>query len=262
MSTAEGTNALLTAPGCQESSHGPLLSLGELRQHVGGSCDLLRNGALKIEDGRALSGERRLGRLDRGERPVDLGQDRARGAGRRPGLLRSTPRLLDLAQTIQRVLQEQRSSCEGGQPFARLKVSLLPKLLLQLDHVEGRMAAQDRLGGGQLEIHLPARLVQMFPDRLALGGLGQRPGQGADQPRYLCGACRDLRHGNRVRGGRRGGSARRARRRGSRFHRRGLILGRGEVGRSKQGEGRKQKPSERNPSAPEARHSAVRDAGL
>jgi hypothetical protein len=91
---------------------------------------LLRNGALKIQDGVALGNERRLRRLDPGERPVDLGEGGRRCAGRHRSLPCLTPRLLDLDETMQRVLQERRSPREGAEPRARLKVSLLPELLL------------------------------------------------------------------------------------------------------------------------------------
>ena len=61
---------------------------------------------------------------------VDLGEDCWRCAGRHRGLPCLTPRLLDLGQTTQRVLQERRSPREGPEPCARLKVSLLPESLL------------------------------------------------------------------------------------------------------------------------------------
>jgi hypothetical protein len=184
----------------QDSAYGLLLCQGEPRQHVGGSRDLLRDGALKVEDGRTLIRERRFGRLDGGERSVYLREDRPGGAGRHGGFPRLTPRCLDLAQPIQGVLQEQCASGEGAQPLVRLKLSLLPELLLELDHVEGRMAAQDRLGVGQLEIDPRARLAQLSADRLTLGSLGQLPGQAAEQLGHLRGAGRDLHHRNRVRG--------------------------------------------------------------
>ena len=63
----------------QDSPHGPLLRLGELRQRGGRPCHLLGDDALKIQHGGALSHERRLGRLDGGKRLVDLNED---GRGR------------------------------------------------------------------------------------------------------------------------------------------------------------------------------------
>jgi hypothetical protein len=204
---------------------------------------------LKVQDGRAASRERRLGCLDRGERSVDLREDRRGRVGRKRGFPRVTPRLLDVGQATQGVLQERRAPREGAQPLARLKLSLSPELLLKLDHVERRMATQDRLGGRQLDIHLAARFVQMPLDRLDLGRHRQRCGQIPQHVGHLRGSRRDFRHRNRIRGWRRGSGTGRTGQSGRRRRWRRRARRLDEAALNEQRERRKRKPEERGPCA-------------
>ena len=150
---------------------------------------------------------------------------------------RAAPRLADLGQPVQRVLQQGGPLGQHVQPGRRQELPPLPRLLLRLEHVQRRLVAQDPGAIGKVEVDLRAELGEVPPDRLDLGAGRQRTGQGTKQIRHPSGLCRDLGQ----RDCRRGGLHRLSRRRG-RLRRLGAHLA-GER-RDEQGEHREQRPDD------------------
>ena len=90
------------------------------------------NDAVRVRSTGASCRERRLGNFDGRQRAVDLRENRAGRIRSDRGRARLTPRFPDLGETGQRLLQLRRAACQGAEPLARLRLPLLPELLLVL----------------------------------------------------------------------------------------------------------------------------------
>ena len=175
----------------------------DLRQRRLAAGHPLGDAALEVEHGGALGQKGLLRRLDRGEDPGDLLEDRPRRLRRPRGVLGLGPRLLLVRQAGQAFLELRGPLRERMEPRGHRALPLHPELLRSLEPLERRLPPQNAQRPLELQLETSAFRGKLALDRRDLAARDPQRLERAQECLHLRGPRRHLRQRDR-RSGRRG----------------------------------------------------------